>query len=61
MHSTPNHVFVKKGLDKEDTLELTSVVKTNNSNSCEDYFWSKPIVNVEETKGLLDKTSWKTT
>lgn len=36
------------------------MVKNNNSKSCEDYFWSKPINNVKETKALLEKTSCNT-
>lgn len=59
MQLTPNQVFVKKWLDNDDTFELTSIVKIDNSNSCKDYFWSKAIDIVEETKGLPEKTTWK--
>lgn len=42
-----------------DTSNLTSIVKTNNDNSCDNYFWYAPIDNDDETKGLFEKTSWK--
>lgn len=60
VQSTPNQVFVKNGQDKDDTPKLT-FVKTDNSNLFKNYFWSKPIDNGDETKGLSEKTSWKTT
>lgn len=47
--STPNKVFVIKGLDKSDTNDLTSTVKTDNEVPSENHFWSKPIDNHDES------------
>lgn len=55
----PNQVFVMRGLDKDDTFDLNSIVKTNNFNCCDDYFWFVPIDNCDETKCLSEKKSWK--
>lgn len=39
--STPNQVFVTKGLDRSETNDLTSIMKNDNDASCENRFWSK--------------------
>lgn len=46
-------MFVTKGLDKLDTNDLTSIVKTDNDASWENHFWSKPIDNHDEKKRAL--------
>ena len=56
----PNQVFVKTGLNINDTPELTSLVDNDNVNGSDKFFWSKPIDNVDKTKGLSKLTSWKT-
>ncbi|XP_052627222.1 uncharacterized protein LOC128133731 [Lactuca sativa] len=56
----PNQVFVKTGLNKKDTSELTSLVNDDNADDCDEFFWSEPIDNADETKGLFEMTSWKT-
>lgn len=48
-----------KGLDMNDTHDLTSIVKTDNDNFCDDQFWSEPNDNGDERIGLLEKTSQK--
>lgn len=47
VQTTPNQVFVIKGLDQLDTNDLSSIVKTNIDVSCKNNFWSKPIDNSE--------------
>ena len=56
----PNQVFVKKGLNKNDTFELTSMVDNDNAKDCDEFFRSQSIDNPDETKGLLEMTSRKT-
>ena len=41
-------------------MELTSLVEEDNKDGCDEYFWSTPIGNPDETKGLSKMTSWKT-
>ena len=55
-----NQVFVKNGLNKNDIVEVTSIVNNDNGDVCEKIFWSGPIDNSDETKGLSEMTSWKT-
>lgn len=38
IQKTPNQVFVKSGLDKNDTSKLTSIVASDNAKGCEDHF-----------------------
>jgi len=57
--SVPNQVFVKFGHDKTKTEHLTSIVSEDNEVVCEAFFWSGPIDNSHETKGLSEMTSWK--
>lgn len=55
VQSTPNQVFLTKGLDKSSTNDLTSMVKNDNNASCEYRFWYEPIDNNEETIGFSEK------
>lgn len=59
VQSTPNQVFVLKGLDKSITNDLTSILKTDNDSSCETHVCYEPIDNSEDTIGLSEKTSWR--
>jgi len=52
-------VFVKSGLDKIETQNLTSIVSEDNQVVCEAFFWSGPIDNSYKTKGLSEMTSGK--
>ena len=54
-----NQVFINNGLDKNQTSELTSLVDDDNADGCDEFFWSGPIDNFDETKGLSEMTSWK--
>ncbi|KAI3510498.1 hypothetical protein L1887_17545 [Cichorium endivia] len=54
-----NQVFVKPGLNLKDTSELKVLVDNDNSDGCDAFFWSEPIDNLDETKGLSEMTSWK--
>ncbi|XP_052626733.1 uncharacterized protein LOC111909749 [Lactuca sativa] len=60
VQTVPNQVFVKNGLTKKDTLELTSLVNNDNVDGCDEYFWFGPTENVDEIKSLSEMTSWKT-
>ncbi|KAI3505861.1 hypothetical protein L1887_28170 [Cichorium endivia] len=57
--TVPNQVFVKPGLDSKDVTELKILVDNDNSDVCDAFFWSEPIDNSDETKGLSELTSWK--
>ena len=54
-----NQVFSTQGLDKNQTVKLTSLVDDDNKDGCDEHFWSVPIDNADETKGLSEKTSWR--
>ena len=47
------------GLDKNRTAELTSLVNEDNKDGCDEYFWSAPIDNTDETVGLSERNSWR--
>ena len=36
-----------------------SMVVLDNAKGCDEFFWLKPIANVDEIKGLSEMTSWK--
>ena len=55
-----NHVFATSGLNKNQTLELSSIVEEDNVDGCDEFFWYAPNGNADETKFLLEMTSWKT-
>lgn len=55
VQNTQNQVFVTKGLDIKDTTDLTLIVKNDNVNSYEDYFWFSLIYNVDKTKSISEK------
>ncbi|KAI3767848.1 hypothetical protein L2E82_18277 [Cichorium intybus] len=59
IHTVPNQVFVKQGLNTKDVTEVKVLVDNDNSDVCDSFFWSKPIDNSDETKGLSEMTSWK--
>lgn len=56
---TQNQVFITQGLEKYDTCDLTSIVKTDNDASCENHFWYLPIDNSDEAIGICTKTYWR--
>jgi hypothetical protein len=49
---------VQKGLNQTDTHELKSIVDQDNADGCGS-FWTEPIDNTDETRGLSAKTSWR--
>lgn len=49
VQTVPNQVFATTGLNKNQTIELTSLVEEDNVNGCDEYFWSAPINNADET------------
>ncbi|KAI3740017.1 hypothetical protein L2E82_30433 [Cichorium intybus] len=55
----PNQVFVKQGMNSQDITKLKVLVDNDNSDGCNAFFWSEPIENSDETKGLSEMTSWK--
>ncbi|KAL7603227.1 uncharacterized protein LOC111890346 [Lactuca sativa] len=59
VQTVPNQVFATGGLDKNKTFELTSLVNEKYKDGCAEFFWSAPIGNADETKGLSERTSWK--
>ena len=54
-----NHVFVKIGLNKNDTSYLTSLFYSDNAKGCDEFFQSGPTNNANERKGLSEMTLWK--
>ncbi|KAI3700055.1 hypothetical protein L2E82_44670 [Cichorium intybus] len=59
IQTVPNQVFIKQGLNSKDVIELKVLVDNDNSDDCDAFFWSAPIDNLDETKGLSEMTSWK--
>lgn len=45
VQNTMNQVFIMKGLEKTDNVDLTSIVMTDNINKCKSQFWSIAIDN----------------
>jgi hypothetical protein len=58
IQTVPNQVYVQKGLNHTDTHELKSNVDKDNADGCGS-FWTEPIDNTDETRGLSAKTSWR--
>nr|KAJ0190459.1 hypothetical protein LSAT_V11C800444910 [Lactuca sativa] len=55
----PNQVYVVTGVTQRQTTELRIIVDEDNVEGCEDYFWSAPIDNADETVGLSNTTTWR--
>ncbi|XP_052621986.1 uncharacterized protein LOC128127530 [Lactuca sativa] len=50
--------FLKR-ITKKQTRKLTSVVDKDNTEGCDNYLWSAPIDNADETVGMSERTSWR--
>ncbi|XP_052627571.1 uncharacterized protein LOC128134144 [Lactuca sativa] len=59
VQTVPNQVYVVTGVTERQTTELKIIVDEDNDEGCEDYFWSAPIDNADETVGLSEKTTWR--
>ncbi|XP_052623160.1 uncharacterized protein LOC128128385 [Lactuca sativa] len=59
VQTTPNQVYTVKGVTPHQTAELTALIEEYNVYGYDEFFWSAPIDNVDETKGLSQKTSWR--
>lgn len=57
--TVPYQVFATKGLNKNQTSELTSMVEDDNIVGCDEFFWLAPEDNADETKGLSEMIYWK--
>ena len=57
VQTVPNQVYVVKGVFERQTAELKILVDQNNAGGCDDFFWSAPIDNADETVGLSEQTS----
>ncbi|KAI3723670.1 hypothetical protein L2E82_35425 [Cichorium intybus] len=58
--TVPNQLFVETGLDIKHTSELTVLVNNDSADGCDALFWSEPVDNEDEMKGLSEMTStWK--
>lgn len=57
--STPNRVFVTKGLDKSDNVDFITTAKIDKTKCCDNHFRSVPIDNGDEIVGLSEKTWWR--
>nr|KAJ0227889.1 hypothetical protein LSAT_V11C100037270 [Lactuca sativa] len=59
VQTVPNQVYAVTGVTQRQTEELRIIVDEDNAEGCEDYFWSAPIDNADETVGLSEKTTWR--
>ena len=59
VRTTPNQVYKVTGVTEHQTVELTALVNEDNADGCDEFFWSAPIDNADETVGLSERTSWK--
>ena len=59
VQTIPNQVYVVTGVTAKQTAELKILVDKENAEGCDDYFWSAPIDNADETIGLSEQTSWR--
>ncbi|XP_052620940.1 uncharacterized protein LOC128126844 [Lactuca sativa] len=59
VQTTPNQVYTVKGVTQQQSAELTALVEEDNVDGCDEFFWSTPIDNADETVGLSKKTSWR--
>ncbi|XP_052625810.1 uncharacterized protein LOC128132855 [Lactuca sativa] len=59
VQTVPNQVYAMTGVTQRQMAELRIIVDEDNAEGCEDYFWSAPIDNADETVGLSDKTTWR--
>ncbi|XP_023755002.1 uncharacterized protein LOC111903469 [Lactuca sativa] len=51
--------FALTGVTQKQTLELTTLLNEDNDEGCDEFFWSAPIDNADETVGLSEITSWR--
>ncbi|XP_023738669.1 uncharacterized protein LOC111886644 [Lactuca sativa] len=56
---TLNQVHTVQGVTQLQTAELTTLVKEDNADGCDEFFRSAPIDNADETEGPSQKTSWR--
>ena len=52
IQTTPNQGYTVPGVTPQQTAELTAMVEEDNVGGCDEYFWSAPIDNADEAKGL---------
>ncbi|KAL7585167.1 uncharacterized protein LOC111912704 [Lactuca sativa] len=49
VQTRPNQVFKVNGVTKNQTIELKTIVEEDNKDGCDEFFWSAPIDNADET------------
>nr|KAJ0211572.1 hypothetical protein LSAT_V11C400222650 [Lactuca sativa] len=59
VQTVPNQVYAVTGVTQRQMAKLRIIVDKDNAEGCEDYFWSAPIDNADETVGVSDKTTWR--
>ena len=59
VQTVPHKVYAIEGVTYRQTEELRVLVEKDNAEGCEEFFWSAPIDNADETVGLYEQTSWK--
>ena len=59
VQTVPNQVYAVTGVTTKQTAELRILDDKDNAEGCDDYFWSSPIDNADETVGLSEQTSWR--
>ncbi|KAL7590353.1 hypothetical protein Lser_V15G35620 [Lactuca serriola] len=59
VQTVPNQVYAVTGVTQRQTAKLRIIIDEDNAEGCEDYFWSAPIDNADETVGLSEKTTWR--
>ncbi|XP_052621843.1 uncharacterized protein LOC128127401 [Lactuca sativa] len=59
VQTVPNQVYAVKGVKERQTAELKFLIGQDNAGGCDDFFWSAPIDNADETVGLSEQTSWR--
>ena len=52
-------MYTTAGVTKDHTVELTILINKYNADGYNNHFWSAPINNADETKGLSERTSWR--
>ncbi|KAL7610003.1 hypothetical protein Lser_V15G12622 [Lactuca serriola] len=54
VRTTPNQVYKVTRVTEHQTAELTAIVNEDNADGCDEFFWSAPIDNANETVGLSE-------
>ena len=57
VRTTPNQVYKVTRVTEHQIDELTAIVNEDNVDGCDEFFWSAPIDNADETVGLSERTS----